>query len=66
MRAVSATDGIIAFARQLAEGSDTCPLTLARDRRWLDEAGRATAEGVAVLAALAEQRGARSVIHHVA
>ncbi len=51
---------ILAFARQLCQGSDADPGETAHRRRWLDAAGRPTAEGARLVAELAGQSGTRS------
>ncbi len=51
---------IVQFASQIC-AADERGETYARARGWLDEAGRATADGLGLLHAIQEQRGTRSV-----
>lgn len=44
-----------------ADTSHTSPLDFAKERGWVDPDGRLTNEGSALLEAMAEQSGARSV-----
>jgi hypothetical protein len=55
---------ILAFARQVGEPAAD-PGTVARARNWLDEAGRITADGLALLRSLADQEGTRTVFRIV-
>jgi len=55
---------ILAFARQVGEPLSD-PATVARARNWLDEAGRITGDGLALLRSLTDQEGTRTVFRIV-
>ncbi len=57
---------ILAFARHLEpEGSTASETEIARERNWIDSAGRPTQEGEDLVAALEEQGQTRSVFRTV-
>jgi hypothetical protein len=58
------TSKILAFARQVGE-PQADPASVARARNWLDEAGRITADGLALLRSLTDQEGTRTVFRIV-
>ncbi|MCU0908783.1 MAG: hypothetical protein MUF73_15410 [Rhodobacteraceae bacterium] len=55
---------IIAFAAQVGEPLAD-PAAVARTRNWLDETGRITADGAALLRSLTDQEGTRTVFRIV-
>ncbi len=61
------TRDIIHVAAQLAIGSrEHCALSFARTHAWIDLHGRATADGRALVAALAGQSATRTVYRDLA
>lgn len=54
------TDKILAFARHVGKEGDA-PETIARNRGWIDAAGRPTDEGHELLRALDEQKAQDAV-----
>ncbi|MDJ0824699.1 MAG: hypothetical protein QNJ16_04280 [Rhodobacter sp.] len=57
---------ILTFAQHLGRGWEAGAEHEARSRRWLDDHGRPTADGLALLAALEDQRATRTVFRTVA
>ena len=57
---------ILAFAQHLGRGWESGAEHEARARRWLDDQGRPTEDGLALLAALEDQRTTRTVFRTVA
>ena len=55
---------LLAFARQVGEPLAD-PASVARARNWLDDAGRITVDGMALLRSLTDQEGTRSVFRIV-
>lgn len=56
---------ILAFAAHL-EGPMTDPMTKALQRDWLDQTGAPTADGIALVSALTDQDGTRTVFRNIA
>jgi hypothetical protein len=58
---------IIQISHQLAHGrAGCCGVSLARTNRWLDDQGRATPEGRALVEALVGQRETRTIYRFLA
>ena len=55
---------ILSFATHL-EDPRSDPHRKARDRRWLDESGRATRDGIALVSALVDQTGTRTSFRNI-
>jgi len=56
---------ILAFAQHLGRGWDTGAEHEARSRRWIDDQGHPTDDGLALLNALEDQRTTRTVFRAV-